>query len=191
MGSCLNLFRAVLGFGWRLQVWQGGHVSSPWRLHHATGCTCKLMLSSQELQMLLESVDGGTLLSFLVELRRSHVSWVQFSGLRSNCGRWRRWWISWVDFRLIWQFYIQSFAFGFGRAMFDTSWGDCAHGISISGFLKACKMFREKSTEMLFGQMMLLLSLVEHTQVIYTYIYIYTYDLARACAFLPPAVCWR
>ncbi len=69
------------------------------------------------------------------------------------------------------------------KAMFDTSWGDCAHGISISGFLKAWKMYREKNTEMLFGHMMLLLSLVEHTQVIY--------DLARACAFLPPAVCWR
>ncbi len=55
---CLNSFRAVPGPCSRLQVWQGGHVSSP-RPLHATGCTCKLMQLSQELQLLLESVDGA------------------------------------------------------------------------------------------------------------------------------------
>ena len=38
---------------------------SPRRLHRVTGCTCKLMrLSSQELQLLLESVDGAPCSAF-------------------------------------------------------------------------------------------------------------------------------
>lgn len=102
VGSCLNLFRAVLGFGWRLQVWQGGHVSSPWRLHHATGCTCKLMLSSQELQLLLESVDGALCSAFWLNCvgHTSHgfnfLAWGRIVGDGAG-GEFPEWTFGWYD----------------------------------------------------------------------------------------------